>query len=75
MLVTSAQEEADVFDFGDHVASTVTDCFIEDLGIFVYGTYAVAVHSPDGSLIDSNDPAAPGETIILYVTALGPLSH
>ena len=32
------------------------------------------MHASDGKLIDPVDPAAPGETIILYVTALGPLS-
>jgi uncharacterized protein (TIGR03437 family) len=66
----------DVFDFGDHVASMVADSFTEDPGIFAYGSniYAVAVHASDGKLIDPVDPAAPGETIILYVTALGPLS-
>jgi uncharacterized protein (TIGR03437 family) len=66
----------DVFDFGDQVASIVSDSFIEDPGIFTYGSnsYAVAVHSFDGSLVGPNNPAAPGETMILYVTALGPLS-
>jgi uncharacterized protein (TIGR03437 family) len=66
----------DVFDFGAHVASIISDSFIEDPGIFAYGSnsYAVAVRSFDGSLIGPDNPAAPGETIVLYVTALGPLS-
>ena len=66
----------DVFDFDDHVASMVADSFTEDPGIFAYGSnlYAVAVHASNGKLIGPVDPAAPGETIILYVTALGPLS-
>jgi uncharacterized protein (TIGR03437 family) len=68
--------EIDVFDYGNLVATTLTDSFIEDPGIFAYGSnsYAVAQHSFDGSLIGPSNPAAPGEIIILYATALGPLS-
>src|ERR1051326_3176998 len=63
----------DVYDYGNLVASTVTDSFIEDPGIFAYGSngYAVAQRSFDGSLIGPNNPASPGETIILYATGLG----
>lgn len=66
----------EVFDFGDLVGRTVVDSFIEDPGIFAYGSasYAVAVHSSDGTLIGRSNPAAPGEIIIVYATGLGPLS-
>ena len=66
----------DVFDFGNPVGNTVTDSFTEDPGIFAYGGngYVVAQRSFDGSLIEPNNPASPGETIILYTTGLGPLS-
>jgi uncharacterized protein (TIGR03437 family) len=66
----------EVFDFGDLVASIVTDSFTEDPGIFAYGSasYAVAVHNSDGTLVGPDNPAAAGEIIILYATALGPLT-
>ncbi|HXS95177.1 MAG TPA: hypothetical protein VN736_11265 [Candidatus Limnocylindrales bacterium] len=66
----------EIFDFGDLVGSTVVDSFIEDPGIFAYGSasFAVAVHNSDGTLVGPNNPAAAGEIIILYVTGLGPLT-
>ena len=66
----------EIFDFGDLVGRTVADSFIEDPGIFAYGglSYAVAVHNSDGTLVGPNNPAAAGEIIILYATALGPLT-
>jgi uncharacterized protein (TIGR03437 family) len=66
----------EVFDFGDFVGSTVVDSFIEDPGIFAYGSaaYAVAVHNSDGTLVGPSNPATPGEIIILYATGLGPLT-
>ena len=65
----------EIFDFGDRVGSTVVDSFIEDPGIFAYGaaSYAVAVHL-DGTLVGLSNPAAAGEIIILFATALGPLT-
>jgi uncharacterized protein (TIGR03437 family) len=65
----------EVFDYNQQVASIVTDSFTEDPGIFAYGSnYAVAASGTDGSLIGPNNPAIPGEVLVLYTTGLGPLS-
>ena len=65
--------EVQVIDQGLQVADFFADSFIEDPGIFVYqGSYAVAEAS-DYSLIGPNNPAIPGEPLVLYVTGLGPL--
>ena len=41
-------------------------------GVFVFGgDNAVAVRAADNSLITLNNPAAGGETVVLYVTGLG----
>jgi uncharacterized protein (TIGR03437 family) len=62
-----------VTDEGDQVASIETDSYTEDPGIFLYnGNYAVA-ELPDYSLIGPDNPASPGDTIVMYVTGLGPL--
>ncbi len=43
-------------------------------GIFTYGQdRAVATHA-NGSLITGDNPAEPGETIIVYLTGIGPVS-
>ena len=67
--------EVDVFDHGVQTAAIMTDSFTEDPGIFVYqGSYAVATASTDGSLIGPDNPAIPGEVLVLYTTGLGPVS-
>jgi uncharacterized protein (TIGR03437 family) len=58
---------------GVTVADFFTDSFTEDPGIFVYNGLAIAQAS-DYSLITADNPAIPGETLILYVTGLGPLN-
>ncbi len=65
--------QVDVTSFGATTASLAVDSFTEDPGIFTYNGYAVAVHV-DGSLITPTDPAAAGETIVLYTTGLGPVT-
>lgn len=65
--------EIQVYDEGSLVADFFTDSFVEDPGIFTYnGSFAVAQAS-DFSLIGPNNPAIPGEALILYTTGLGPL--
>jgi minor extracellular serine protease Vpr len=65
--------EIQVFDESSLVADFFTDSFTEDPGIFVYnGSYAIAEAS-DYSLIGPDNPALPGEPLVLYVTGLGPL--
>jgi minor extracellular serine protease Vpr len=67
--------QVEVLDRGEETANIVTDSFTEDPGIFAYnGNYALAVHPSDGALVGPSDPAFPGEVLVLYVTALGPLS-
>lgn len=67
--------QVDVFDQGNQTAAIMTDSFTEDPGIFVYqGNYAIAARPSDGSLVSPNDPANPGEVLVLYTTGLGPLS-
>jgi len=66
--------EIQVFDKGVLVADFFTDSFTEDPGIFTYnGNFAIAEAS-DYSLIGPNNPAIPGEPLVLYVTGLGPLT-
>jgi uncharacterized protein (TIGR03437 family) len=65
----------EVFSDGNLVATIRSDSFDEDPGIFVYnGNFAIAQHGSDGSLIGPDNPANPGEIIVLYTTGLGPLS-
>jgi uncharacterized protein (TIGR03437 family) len=65
----------EVFDYGDQVASLLTDAFTEDPGIFTYkGNFAVAAAGSDGTLIGPDNPAIAGEVLVLYVTGLGPVS-
>jgi len=67
--------EVDVFDQGFQTAAIIADSFTEDPGIFVYrGSYAVATAATDGSLIGPDNPAIPGEILVLYTTGLGPVS-
>lgn len=67
--------DVQVFDYGNLVASINTDSFTEDPGIFTYdGKYVVAQAASDGSLIGPDNPAIPGEILILYTTGLGPLT-
>ena len=65
--------EIQVFDEGVLAADFFTDSLTEDPGIFVYnGNYAIA-EAADYSLIGPDNPANPGEPLVLYVTGLGPL--
>lgn len=67
--------DVQIFNFGNLVAEITTDSYTEDPGIFMYqGQYAVAVRGQDNSLIGPDNPANPGEVIVLYTTGLGPLS-
>jgi uncharacterized protein (TIGR03437 family) len=64
-----------VLDYGDVVADIDADSYDEDPGIFTWqGNYALALRFPDYSLLGPTNPAAPGDTLILYTTGLGPLS-
>jgi uncharacterized protein (TIGR03437 family) len=73
--VGPAAVEADVFDLGSQTATIIADSFTEDPGIFVYGNdYALAASPVDGSLIVPDNPAIPGDVLVLYTTGLGPLS-
>ncbi len=65
----------EVFDHGEQVASIFADSFTEDPGIFTYsGDFALAASGVDGSLIGPDNPALPGEALVLYTTGLGPVS-
>lgn len=44
-------------------------------GIFLIGTNRAAATNPDGSVNDSNNPAAAGGIITVYFTGVGPLDH
>ena len=67
--------EIQVVDEGTTVADFFTDSFTEDPGIFTYdGNFAIAEAS-DYSLIGPDNPANPGEPLVLYVTGLGPLNQ
>ena len=65
--------QVEVFDGDTETANITVDSFTEDPGIFVYNGYALAVHV-DGRLVGPDNPAQPGEVLILYTTGLGPLS-
>lgn len=66
--------EIQVFDNQVLVADFFTDSYTEDPGIFTYnGNFAIAEAS-DYSLIGPDNPANPGEPLVLYVTGLGPLT-
>ena len=62
-----------VLDNGDETASLQADSYTEDPGIFIYQGYAIAVHA-DFSLVNADNPASPGEIIVLYANGLGPLT-
>ena len=65
--------EIQVYDFGELVADFFSDSFTQDPGIFVYnGNFAVA-QAADYSIIGPDNPAIPGEPLVLYVTGLGRL--
>ena len=73
--VGAGAAQVQVYNNGVLEASVQADSFTEDPGIFMYnGTYAVAVRNADGSLIGPDNPAFPGDVVILYTTGLGPLS-
>jgi uncharacterized protein (TIGR03437 family) len=64
----------DILDDGFHVASVSTDSFTEDPGIFTDNGFALAVNWRTGDLIGPDNPAAPGDIIILFTTGNGPVS-
>jgi uncharacterized protein (TIGR03437 family) len=66
--------EIQVMDFGTVVADFVTDSFTEDPGIFTYDDGLAIAEASDYSLIGADNPALPGEPLVLYVTGLGPLN-
>ncbi len=66
--------EIQVLDFGTVVADFVTDSFTEDPGIFTYDSGLAIAEASDYSLIGTDNPANPGEALVLYVTGLGPLN-
>lgn len=66
--------EIQVYDFGTQVADFFADSFVEDPGIFTYDNNDAIAEASDYSLIGPNNPAIPGEPLVLYVTGLGPLT-
>jgi uncharacterized protein (TIGR03437 family) len=66
--------EIQVLDFGTVVADFFTDSFTEDPGIFTYDDGLAIAEASDYSLIGTDNPAIPGEPLVLYVTGLGPLN-
>ena len=65
--------EIQVIDEGAVVADFFADSFTEDPGVFAYNGNYVIAEASDYSLIGPNNPAIPGEPLILFVTGLGPL--
>lgn len=65
--------EIQVYDFDTLVADFFTDSFTEDPGLFTYDNGLAIAQASDYSLIGSDNPAIPGEPLVLYVTGLGPL--
>jgi uncharacterized protein (TIGR03437 family) len=65
--------EIQVYDEGTLVADFVTDSFTEDPGLFTYDGGLAIAEAADYSLIGPDNPANPGEALVLYVTGLGPL--
>lgn len=69
----------EVYDYGSLVGSLQVDSYLEDPGIFGYqkygNLYAVALHTPDFSLVSPDDPAVRGEVLVLYTTGLGPVDQ
>ncbi len=65
--------EIQVYDEGTLVADFFTDSFTEDPGLFTYGDGLAIAEAADYSLIGPDNPANPGEALVLYVTGLGPL--
>ncbi len=43
-------------------------------GIFLVGAKAAVLHGDDFSLVTDANPAAPGETVVVFATGLGPVS-
>jgi uncharacterized protein (TIGR03437 family) len=67
--------EIQVIDQGTTVADFFTDSFTEDPGIFTYGDNLAIAEASDYSLIGTDNPAIPGEPLMLFVTGLGPLDQ
>lgn len=63
-----------IMDGGDPVATFQADSFTEDPGIFVYNGYALAIRNANGQIVSADNPVSPGDVIIVYATALGPVS-
>ncbi len=69
--------QVEILNNGQDLVTIQTDSYTEDPGIFLYyagsTAYALAVDS-NYNLIGPNNPAVPGDYIVLYVTGLGPLN-
>ncbi len=78
LVVNGTGPRVDVYSNNVLVSSTFVDSYSEDPGIFIYAQnnidFAIAVHASDFALVTPQDPAVPGEYIVLYTTGLGPLS-
>jgi uncharacterized protein (TIGR03437 family) len=65
----------EVINYNSRVGSLTVDSFTEDPGIFSYSkygnSYALALHPADNSIVSPDNPAVPGEVLILYTTGLG----
>ena len=59
---------------GDVLTTFDTDSYTEDPGIFTYRGYALAIRNANGQLVGPDNPASPGDVIILYTTGLGPVT-
>lgn len=64
-----------VYNQGLIVADFASDSFTEDPGIFTYDNGLAIAQASDYSLIGRDNPAIPGEPLVLYVTGLGPLDQ
>ena len=67
--------QIEVVDYGSTVAGFWANSYTEDPGIFVYQDNYAVVQASDYSLIGPDNPAIPGEPLMLYVTGLGPLNQ
>src|SRR5581483_2972311 len=67
--------EIQEYNKGSLVADFFSDSFTEDPGLFTYDNGLAIAQPSDYSLIGPDNPAIPGEPLVLYVTGLGPLNQ